>query len=110
MDTRPPLVQLVLIVVPAFLFGVVGGVMNDPSAVAYDVGLGLGLFGGLAAGLEHDGAAAGAQRGLTGGALFGAGILVGHHLLSRRTTVALPHPEAVEVIVVALFSALLGAL
>lgn len=110
MDTRQPGVQLVLIAVPAFLFGVIGGIALDLSAAAYYGLLFIAVLGGVAAGLEHDGAGNGAQRGLTGGALFGTGILVGHHLLSRHTKVALPHPEGVEVIIAAIFSALFGAI
>jgi hypothetical protein len=110
MDTRPPGVQLVLIAVPAFLFGVICGVAIDLSVVAYYLLLVLAVVGGVGAGLEHDGAGNGAQRGLTGGALFGAGVLAGHHLLSRHAKVALPHPESVQVIVAAVFGAIFGAI
>ena len=108
MDSRPPLVQAVLITVPALVFGVFAGVALDLSAAAYYALLVVALVGGILAGLEHDGGGQGAQRGLTGGLVFGAGVLAGHHLLSRRVTVALPHPESVQLIVSALFGALLG--
>jgi hypothetical protein len=110
MDSRPPLVQVVLIVVPALVFGVFTGIALDLAAAAYYVMLGLALVGGILAGLEHDGGGHGAQRGLTGGVLFGAGVLLGHHLLSRRATTPLPHPEAVELIISGLFGALLGSI
>jgi hypothetical protein len=110
MDTRPPAVQFVLIAVPALLLGVVCGLALDLAAAAYYGLLVLAVIGGVGAGLEHDGAGAGAQRGLTGGAVFGAGVLLGHHLLSRHAKVALPHPEGVDVIVSAIFGALFGAI
>jgi hypothetical protein len=110
MDSRPPLVQLVLITVPALVFGVVAGVALDLAAAAYYVVLGVALVGGILAGLEHDGGGHGAQRGLTGGLMFGAGVLAGHHLLARRATASLPHPESVELIVASLFSAVLGSI
>ena len=110
MDTRPPLVQVVLIVVPAFVFGVLVGIALDLSTGAYYGLLVVALVGGIAAGLDHEGGAAGAQRGLTGGLLFGTGVIVGHHLLNRHAKVALPHPEAVEVILPAVFGAIFGAI
>jgi hypothetical protein len=110
MDSRPPLVQLVLITIPALVFGVVAGVALDLAAAAYYVLLVVALVGGILAGLEHDGAGQGAQRGVTGGLLFGIGVVVGHHLLSRRAAASLPHPESVELIVAALFGALLGSI
>src|SRR5947209_10794748 len=109
MDNRPPLVQLVLLTVPAFVFGVFTGIALDLAAAAYYVMLGLALVGGVLAGLEHDGGGQGAQRGLTGGMLFGAGILAGHHLLNRRAATPLPHPEGVQLIVSAIFAVLLGS-
>lgn len=110
MDSRPPLVQVVLITIPALVFGVLAGVALDLAAAAYYALLVVALVGGTLAGLEHDGGGHGAQRGLTGGLLFGAGVVAGHHLLTRRATASLPHPEAVELIVSALFGALLGSI
>ncbi len=110
MDTRPPAVQVVLLVVPAFIFGIVCGIAIDLAAGAYYALLLLAVLGGIGAGLEHEGGGSGAQRGITGGLLFGTGVIIGHHLLSRRATVALPHPEALELIVAAVGGAIFGAI
>lgn len=108
--TRPALEQVLLSVVPATIFGVVTGIVVDLSSGFYYALLVLAVLGGVAAGMEHATTGEGAQRGLVGGMMFGAGVLAGHHLLGRRAMVKLPHPEAVEVLVAALFSVPLGML
>lgn len=110
LDSRPPAVQLVLLLVPALLLGTVAGIALDLAAGAYYAVLIVAALGGIAAGVEHETAGQGAQRGLTGGLMFGLGVLVGHHLLNRRAQASLPHPEAVEVIVTSIFSVPLGAI
>ncbi len=81
------------------------------SAIAYVVLLVVAGLGGIAAGMEHRRPGIAALRGLAGGAIFGVALLVGHWVLGRDATVALPSPEALEVLITSVASvplALLG--
>ena len=40
----------------------------------------LGVLGGIGAGFDHVGAAAGAKRGLIAGSIFGGSILIAHEI------------------------------
>lgn len=84
--------------------------MLDLSAAGYYGLTLLAVLGGIVAGMEHETTKEGAQRGLVGGTVFGAGVLAGHHLLGRRAQASLPHPESTQVIFAALFAVPLGAL
>lgn len=108
LDTRSPLEQVLLSTVPAAILGVIAGILLDVSKAAYIALVLVALLGGIAAGTEHATTGEGAQRGLVGGTLFGAGVLAGHHLLGKRALVKLPDPEEVQVIAAALFSVPLG--
>ena len=110
LETRPPLQQVLLSLVPAAILGVIAGILLDTSKPAYIALLVFAILGGVAAGMEHATLAEGAQRGLVGGMMFGAGVLAGHHLIGKTALVKLPDPEEVQVIVAALFSVPLGML
>jgi hypothetical protein len=108
--TRPEAHQYLLATVPALILGTIAGLALDLSGAVYGLLLIVATLGGVGAGLEHATPAEGAQRGLVGGLLFGAGVLLGHHLLNERAKASLPHPEAVEVIVTAIAGMPLGAI
>ncbi len=108
LDTRSPLEQVLLSTVPAAILGVIAGILLGISTAAYLAVVAVALVGGILAGMEHATTTEGAQRGLVGGTLFGAGVLAGHHLLGKKALVKLPDPEEVEVIAAALFSVPLG--
>jgi hypothetical protein len=110
LETRPPALQVVLATLPALVLGVVVGVVLDLSSAIYLLLALLSGLGAILAGREHRSVVEGAQRGLVGGLMWGAGVVLGHHLLSRRATVALPHPEALELIITSLVSIPLGAI
>ena len=59
---------------------------------------------------EHDGTREGALRGLVGGSLFGAGILLLHEATGKEAKADLPHPAILLVVVTAALGALLGYL
>jgi hypothetical protein len=72
--------QLVLARVVPFAFGALVGIALGISAGLYWGLLALAAVGGVLAGLEHEDPRGGARRGLIGGALFAAGLLVAHAL------------------------------
>jgi hypothetical protein len=108
---RPVGLQLVLAGLVPALFGAVTGWALGVNQIAYlllsVVG---GIGGGYAAGLEHDGAGEGAIRGLIGGSLFGAFILLTHHAIGGEPEAHLPHPEILLVAVTTAVGVAVGAL
>ena len=106
---RPAPVQLIAgLIVPA-VFGAVCGVLLGVSAGAYWGLQGLGLLGGLAAGLEHRDAAEGVDRGLLGGLVFGSFILLAHAIAGTDAKVELGDAPGLLVVFTGIFGALLGA-
>ena len=76
--TRPPVAQLIGLVVAPAVFGAVTGVILGVSAGGYWGLQILGVLGGLAAGYEHPDGSSGADRGMIGGAIFGSFVLLAH--------------------------------
>ena len=72
--------QIVLARVVPFAFGALVGIALGISAGLYWGLLALAAVGGVLAGLEHEDARGGARRGVIGGALFAAGLLIAHAL------------------------------
>jgi hypothetical protein len=110
LSTRRRLTQAGLVLGGPVVFGALCGVLLGTSEVAYLVAIVLSIAGGFLAGFEHPGAGGGAGRGLVGGSLFGASILLAHEIDGRDATASLPNPEVVLVAVTAVSGTLLGAL
>lgn len=110
LSSRPPAAQVVLAGVVPALFGAVTGVMVGVGELPYLILALLGIAGGFLAGLEHRGARSGARRGLLGGALFGAFILLAHEATGAEAKAELPHPAILLVVVTSVFGVGLGAL
>jgi hypothetical protein len=108
--SRPVPLQFVLAGVVPALFGAVTGWMLGVSEIGYLVLSFLGIAGGYAAGLEHDGAGEGALRGVVGGALFGGFILIAAELIDKEHKAHLPEPEILLVAITTAFGVGLGAL
>ena len=98
-----------LVAAPA-VFGAVTGVALGLSAIAYLVLNVLALLGGVAAGLEHERSGEGAIRGLLGGLLFGAFILLAHLVAGGPPQATLLEPKIVLVGITTVVGGLLGAL
>jgi hypothetical protein len=96
-------------VVPA-AFGAICGYLLGVNKTAYLVLSLLAIAGGYIAGQEHDGAREGAIRGLIGGAIFGAAILLVHEATGKSAKAKLPDPEIVLVAITAVAGVILGAL
>jgi hypothetical protein len=80
---HPRSVQILLAIVLPALYGALTGYFLGVSEVTYLVLSVLGVLGGVGAGFDHVGAAAGAKRGFIAGAIFGGSILVAHEMTAR---------------------------
>ena len=109
-DQRPRPVQLVTGLIVPFAFGAVAGIFLGVSSAIYWLIQIVALIGGVGAGLEHRTARQGALRGVVGGALYGAGLLVAHAVAGTDAKVKLPDPEVVLIVFTVLFGVLAGAL
>lgn len=106
---RPLAVQVLFAHLLPLGFGAVCGIALGASKPAYVALSVLAAIGGFAAGLEHDGALDGASRGVAGGLLFGAGLLIAHDLAGTTPTVELPDPEVLLIVVTTVAGTVLGA-
>jgi hypothetical protein len=107
---RPlPVQAIAAVLVPAIFGGITGWVLGVNEA-AYVVLSILGIGGGYFAGFEHEGAKTGAIRGVLGGSLFGACILLVHEATGAEPKAHLPHPEILLVAITTAFGVALGAL
>lgn len=105
------MVRGLLVVGGPVLFGALCGWLLGVSEAAYLLLVGpVAILGGLGAGLDHLGGRSGALRGVLGGALFGASILVVHELTGEDPKANLPDPPILLAVVTAVGGALLGAL
>jgi len=107
---RPRQAQVVLAGVVPFAFGAVVGVALGISAVLYWALSALAAIGGVLAGLEHTSLRGGARRGLLGGALFAAGILLLHVLTGTEEKVSLGELPVLLIVIDAVIGAGLGLL
>lgn len=107
---RPLPLQAALVALVPALFGALVGWLLGVSEPAYVVLSLLGIGGGYFAGFEHRGAKTGAVRGIFGGSLFGASILLVHEATGAEPKAHLPHPEILLVAITTAFGVAFGAL
>jgi hypothetical protein len=98
LSNHPRPVQLFLVVVLPALYGALTGYLLGVSAPAYVVLSLLGVLGGIGAGLDHLGAAAGARRGVLAGSIFGGAILIAHAIHGASAKADLPDPPVLLVV------------
>jgi hypothetical protein len=106
--SRP--VQIVLGGLVPFVFGAVVGIAVGISAAAYWALAALAGLGAIIAGFEHQDGWGGADRGLVGGALFGAGILVAHAIAGTHAKVSLGSFPPLLIVIDAIAGMFLSAL
>jgi hypothetical protein len=99
LEEHPRPVQLLLAVVLPALYGALTGYFLGVSEATYLVLSILGVLGGIGAGLDHVGAAAGAKRGLLAGAIFGGSILIAHQIHGAEAEADLPDPAILLVLI-----------
>lgn len=107
---RPRAVQILLGGVVPFVFGAAAGIVLGISAAGYWALAALAGLGAILAGFEHQDGWGGADRGLCGGALFGAGILIAHAIAGTHAKVSLGSFPPLLVVIDAIAGMLLGAL
>ena len=105
----PRPVQLFLVVVLPALYGALTGYLLGVSAPAYVVLSLLGVLGGIGAGLDHLGAAAGARRGVLAGSIFGGAILIAHAIHGASAKVDLPDPPVLLLVFTTVLAVAFGA-
>jgi hypothetical protein len=110
LSEHPPPVRFVLAVVVPAVYGAVTGYLLGVSEPVYVVLTVLGIVGGVGAGFDHLGAAAGARRGLLAGALFGGFILIAHEIDGAEAKADLPKPAILLVVVTTVLGAAFAAL
>jgi hypothetical protein len=99
LSEQPRTVQMLLAVVLPALYGAVTGYFLGVSEVTYLVLSLLGILGGIGAGFDHLGAAAGAKRGIVAGAIFGGSILIAHEIHGADAKADLPDPAILLVVI-----------
>lgn len=110
LEEHPRSLQVVLAAVVPAAFGVVTGYFLGVSEETYLVLSALGILGGVGAGFDHLGAAAGAKRGLLAGTIFGTAILIAHEIHGAEAKADLPDPAVLLVVITALLGMAFGAL
>jgi hypothetical protein len=104
-----PMQAFLAVVLPA-AFGALTGYFLGVSEVTYLVLSIIGVLGGIGAGFDHLGAAAGARRGVVAGLIFGGSILVAHEIHGADAEAHLPDPEILLVVLTTVLGAAFGAL
>jgi hypothetical protein len=100
---------LLAAIVPA-LFGAITGFFLGVSGSAYTALSVFAAIGGVLAGFDHRGAAAGGKRGVISGSIFGAAVLIAHEVHGAEAEVHLPEPAIVLVAFTTLLGGLFGVL
>jgi hypothetical protein len=107
---HPRWLQLLLVIVLPAAYGALTGYLLGISEGAYLVLSILGVLGGIGAGFDHEGAAAGAKRGVIAGSVFGAAILIAHELHGKEAKADLPDPAILLVVLTTVLAIGFGAL
>lgn len=110
LEEHPRPLQIVLAVVLPVAYGAVTGYFLGVSEGTYLVLSILGVLGGIGAGFDHMGTAAGAKRGIVAGLLFGGSILIAHEIHGAEAEAHLPEPAILLVVVTTVLGAAFGAL
>lgn len=107
---HPRWLQLTLAVLLPAAFGALTGYFLGVSEPTYLILSAIGILGGIGAGFDHLGAAAGARRGVLAGAIFGGSILVAHEVHGAAAEAHLPEPAVLLVAITTLLGAVFAAL
>lgn len=110
LSEHPRPLQFVLAVVVPAVYGALTGFFLGISEPVYLVLSLIGVLGGIGAGLDHLGAAAGARRGIVAGSVFGGFILIAHELHGEEAKAELPEPAIVLVAITTVLAVAFAAL
>jgi hypothetical protein len=107
---QPRSLQLLLAVILPVAYGAVTGYFLGVSEGTYLVLSIIGVLGGIGAGFDHHGAAAGAKPGFLAGLLFGGSILIAHEIHGADAKAHLPDPAILLVVVTTVLGVAFAAL
>ena len=110
LSEHPPPLQFVLAVVVPAIYGAITGYFLGVSEPVYLVLSLIGVVGGIGAGLDHLGAAAGAARGVVAGSVFGGFILIAHEIHGADAEAHLPEPAILLVVITTVLGVAFAAL
>ncbi len=110
LSEHPRPLQFVLVFVLPALFGLLTGYFLGVSEPVYLILSIIGIVGGIGAGYDHLGAAAGAKRGVIAGSVFGASILIAHEIHGASAKAHLPEPAILLVVLTTVLAILFAAL
>ncbi len=96
-------------VIPAVI-GAIVGVLIGVSSAAYWILAAIAGLGAVLAGFEHQDGWGGADRGLVGGAIYGAALLIAHAIAGTHAKVSLGSFPPFLIVITAIAGMLLGAL
>jgi hypothetical protein len=99
LSEHPRPVQVFLVVIVPALYGAITGYFLGVSETTYLVLSIIGILGGIGAGFDHVGPAAGARRGVLAGSIFGAAILIAHEIHGADAKADLPDPAILLILV-----------
>ena len=99
LSQHPRRIQVLLAVVLPAVYGAITGYFLGVSEGTYLVLSLIGIVGGIGAGFDHYGAAAGAKRGVLAGSIFGAAILIAHEIHGADAKADLPDPPILLVVI-----------
>ena len=107
---HPRSIQVSLAIVLPALYGALTGYFLGVSETTYLVLSVIGVLGGIGAGFDHLGAAAGAKRGLLAGLIFGGSILIAHEIHGAEAEAHLPDPAILLVVITTVLGVAFAAL
>jgi hypothetical protein len=110
LEEHPRSIQITLAIILPAAYGALTGYVLGVSESTYLVLSILGVLGGIGAGFDHLGAAAGAKRGVVAGLIFGSAILIAHEIHGATAKADLPDPAILLVVATTLLGAGFGAL
>jgi hypothetical protein len=110
LSEHPRPLQFALAVMVPALYGALTGYFLGVSEVTYLVLSLIGVLGGIGAGLDHIGPAAGAKRGLLAGSIFGGAILIAHEIHGAKAEAHLPEPAILLVVITTVLGVAFAAL
>jgi uncharacterized protein YcfJ len=105
---RPRPVQIVIGGVIPAVIGALAGVLIGASTGAYWAVAALAAIGGFIAGFEHQDGWGGADRGLSGGVIYGTALLVAHAIAGTHAKVSLGSFPPLLAVVTGIIGMLIG--
>ena len=102
--------QIIIGGVTPAVIGAVVGVLIGVSSTAYWILAVIAGLGAVLAGFEHQDGWGGADRGLVGGAIYGAALLIAHAIAGTHAKVSLGSFPPFLIVITAIAGMLLGAL